>query len=181
MVLVGTYPRYSLISFPDPKSGSGATLAVYEASPTAPRLDFGRFAASTKTSYRKLGSARLASVSDVSLGSHVGNFGAYVGRGTTPITGGSVTLRGVDSFDVANALPFHNASRISLFVLDPLAECLAAYEHATRCGTDAKKWAELLTRVAERAGPSSGFLLALRMNHAAYGPAKGFPEVTFPD
>jgi hypothetical protein len=121
VVLVGTYPKYSLLTFADPKNSSGATLAVYEASPGMPSADFGSFHASTHSVYRKLGSVHLGSVADVSLGSRVRNFGAYVGKGTSPITGGSLTLRSVDSFDAANALPFHSASRISLFVLDPLA------------------------------------------------------------
>jgi hypothetical protein len=65
------------------------------------------------------------------------------------------------------------------FVLDPLAECFAAFEHARRCGSDASKWTELLQRVEALGENASGFLLALRMNHAAYAEALGFPNVDF--
>ena len=67
------------------------------------------------------------------------------------------------------------------FVLDPLAECFAAFEHARRCGTDEAEWADLLQRVQARGENASGFMLALRMNHAAYALALGFPAVAFPD
>jgi len=66
------------------------------------------------------------------------------------------------------------------FVLDPVAECFAAYMHAVQCGSDAVKWRELLDRVEARKENAPGFMLALRMNHAAYREALGFPEVEFP-
>ena len=75
----------------------------------------------------------------------------------------------------------HGTDALVEFVLDPLAECLAAYEHAARCGTDPAKWALLLARVVDRAKSGSGFLLALHMNHAAYRQVKKFPEVKFPE
>ena len=125
VVLAGAYPKYSLLTFEDtPSSGkkaAGASLAVYEASPAAPSVDFGTFKVSTDSRYRKAGSAHLGSSVVRSLGSHVSNTGAYVGTGTTPMAGGKVTLQSVDSFDRHNVLPFHNVSRLSLFVLDPLS------------------------------------------------------------
>jgi len=121
VVLIGTYPKYTLLAFADPKTTSGASLAVYEASPSLRSLDFGTYRASTQSLFHKLGSVRLGSVGFASLGSKVTNFGAYAGKGTTPMTGGTVTLRSIDSFDTSNSLPFHAVSRASLFVLDPQA------------------------------------------------------------
>lgn len=74
----------------------------------------------------------------------------------------------------------YGADAVVEFLLDPLAECLAAHEHAARCGTDPSKWKELIAQVQNRAESASGFLLALHMNHAAYRHVKGFPEVEFP-
>lgn len=118
IALIGSYPRYSLLTFEDTPAGTGATLRVYEASPQMASVDFGRFRAATNSNYTKLGSVRLGALANVALGSTVSDFGAYVGTGTTPVSGGSVTLQSVDSFDGRNVLPFHNASRLSLFVLD---------------------------------------------------------------
>jgi hypothetical protein len=119
VALIGSYPKYRLIAFPEPKDSGAATLAVYEASPSLKSVDFGRYTAKSGTNFKKLGSVSLGNVATVGLGS-VKNFGAYVGKGTKPITGGRVTPVSVDGFDTANALPFENASRLSLFVLDPL-------------------------------------------------------------
>ncbi|HMG53440.1 MAG TPA: hypothetical protein VK601_08155, partial [Kofleriaceae bacterium] len=66
------------------------------------------------------------------------------------------------------------------YMLDPVAECLGAHEHARRCGTDPGKWQDLIAKVAARGDASRGFLTALRMNHAAYGDAMQFPPVAFP-
>ncbi|MBV8152968.1 MAG: hypothetical protein JOY98_00985 [Candidatus Eremiobacteraeota bacterium] len=118
VVLAGSYPHYHLLTFQEPKPSAGATLAVYGASPSRPSADYGRFVASSGTGFKKLGAVRLGKLSTTSLGASVSNFGAYVGTGTTPITGGKITLRSVDSFDRRNALPFHNVGRISLFLLD---------------------------------------------------------------
>ena len=65
------------------------------------------------------------------------------------------------------------------FVLDPLAECFAAFEHARRCGSNPQCWADLVSKVSELGDGASGFMQALRMNHAAYGRALGFPVVEF--
>jgi hypothetical protein len=119
-VLVGTYPDYRVVTFEEPNGGNGASLAVYEASPAFPSADFGSFRASTRSNFKKLGNARFGSLATASLGNRVSNFGAYVGTGVTPIPNGALTLQSVDSFDSASALPFHNALRFSLFVLDPL-------------------------------------------------------------
>ena len=67
------------------------------------------------------------------------------------------------------------------YILDPLAECLAAFEHARRCGSDQTQWSDLIHRVSARGEPAKGFMLALRMNHAAYADVLDFPHVTFPD
>ena len=66
------------------------------------------------------------------------------------------------------------------FILDPLAECLAAFEHARRCGSDQAQWSDLIHRVSARGEPAQGFMLALRMNHAAYADVLDFPHVNFP-
>ena len=118
IALIGGYPKYSLLTFEDSPAGSGATLRVYEASPHVASVDFGRFRASTNSNYTKLGAVKFGRLAGVSLGSAVSDFGAYVGTGITPMTGGSVTLRSINSFDGRNVLPFHNASRLSLFLLD---------------------------------------------------------------
>ncbi|HEY1884207.1 MAG TPA: DUF4397 domain-containing protein [Candidatus Cybelea sp.] len=128
LVLVGTYPRYRVLTFEEPGgSKGGAQLSFYEASPAVPKADFGSFNASSQTNFKRLGSATLGNVATVSLGGQVTNFGAYAGKGTTPFvcgTGtstvpcGQVTPADVDSFNKRNVLPFHNASRFSLFLFD---------------------------------------------------------------
>lgn len=67
------------------------------------------------------------------------------------------------------------------FALDPLAECLAAYEFAVRCGEDPEKWKELLRDALKDREGTRGFMLALQMNHAAYREAYRFPPVAFPE
>lgn len=125
IVLAGTFPKYKLLTFADDAPSAGtASLAIYEASPAVPSVDFGTFKVSQNSGYRQLGSARLGSLALRSLGKRVANTGAYVGTGTTPMTGGKITLESVNSFNVRNVLPFHNVSRLSLFVLDPLAGSL---------------------------------------------------------
>ena len=119
-VLLGTYPAYRVATFEEPSNGNGASLAVYEASPAFPSADFGSFRASTRSRFKKLGNARFGNVATASLGNRRSNFGASVGTGVTPIPGGALTVQNVDPFDSGNALPFHNAVRLSLFVLDPL-------------------------------------------------------------
>jgi Domain of unknown function (DUF4397) len=116
-VVAGTYPNYRALAFAEPAGSGEASLAVYEASPAYPAADFGTFRASSGNGFKKLGSVRLGSVAAVSLGKAVSNLGAYAGKGSVPI--GTLTVRQVDQFDGRNALPFHAASRFSVFVLDP--------------------------------------------------------------
>jgi hypothetical protein len=126
LVLVGSYPKYSVLVFQEPSSSkAGAQLSLYEASPQVPRADFGSFTASSKSNFKQLGSAQLGSVVTVSLAASVSNFGGYAGTGTKPFTCGSppelcgaVEPVQVDAFDQHNVLPFHNASRLSLFLFD---------------------------------------------------------------
>jgi hypothetical protein len=72
------------------------------------------------------------------------------------------------------------AEAVCQFVLDPIAECLAAYEHAISCGERADRWRRLIADVLERGESADGFLMALRMNHAAYRQELGFPDIEFP-
>ena len=126
LILVGTYPKYSVLEFEEPASSKGnAQLSLYEASPTVPRADFGSFSASSQSDFKMLGSATLGNVVTVSLGASVSNFGGYVGQGSKPFTCGSppvpcgeMTASQVDTFDKHNELPFHTASRFSLFLFD---------------------------------------------------------------
>ncbi|MBV8373720.1 MAG: DUF4397 domain-containing protein [Candidatus Eremiobacteraeota bacterium] len=119
VALVGAYPSYHALVFEEPPPSTDARLSLYEASPTLPNADFGRFAASTNSNFKKLGSAHYASVVTVSLGTSVTNFGGYAGKGTTPFANGALTTASVDPFDTTNSLPFNNSGRFSLFVLDP--------------------------------------------------------------
>jgi hypothetical protein len=124
IAIVGTYPTYKTIVFEDPAATTTAQLTLYQAAPSNPSVDFGRFTASTNSNFVKLGSAAYATVATVSLGAHVTNFGGYAGHGTKPFRDrtnvtGALTLESVNSFDVHNVLPFNSASRLSLFVLDP--------------------------------------------------------------
>ena len=127
LILVGTYPKYSVLGFEEPASSKGnAQLSLYEASPSVPSADFGSFTASSHKGFKQLGSAKLGNVVTVSLGASVSNFGGYTGHGNKPFTCGSsppvlcgaLTLAHVDTFDKHNELPFHNASRFSLFLFD---------------------------------------------------------------
>src|SRR5262249_34493702 len=76
VVLVGKYPKYKVLTFPDDAGststkGTNASLAVYEASPTVGKVDFGTFKVSSGTKFRKLGSARFGALQTHSLGSSV--------------------------------------------------------------------------------------------------------------
>jgi hypothetical protein len=119
LIVVGTYPTYRVLAFEEPASSKGnVQLSLYEASPTVPSADFGSFRASSHSGFKARGSAQLGNVVTVSLGASVSNFGGYAGRGSKPFTGGDLTVAGVNAFDKHNALPFHNASRFSLFLFD---------------------------------------------------------------
>jgi photosystem II stability/assembly factor-like uncharacterized protein len=65
------------------------------------------------------------------------------------------------------------------YLLDPLAECLAAYAHALDCGASLERWQVLVQRVAGMGTGAQGFMAALRMNHEAYAKDFGFPAVFF--
>lgn len=118
LVLVGAYPKYSVLTFEEPANASNAQLSLYEASPTVPNAGFGRFRASTHSKFQELGSAKLGEVKTVSLGKSVSDFGGYVGQGNKAFKGGTVTPAQVDGFDTRNALPFNAATRLSLFLFD---------------------------------------------------------------
>ncbi len=115
---MGSYPHYRALSFEEPADTGDAQLSLYEASPTMHSADFGSFQASNNSGYRKLGHATFGNLVTVSLGKSVSNFGAYVGNGTQPIQNGNLTIADVNSFDRKNRLPFHKASRFSLFLFD---------------------------------------------------------------
>ena len=116
LIVVGAYPHYRVLVFEEPKNTNGAQLSFYEASPTVPSADFGSFRASSRSNFKTLGRAHLGSVATVPLGAKVSNIGGFVGPSNAPI--GTVTPAQIDAFDSRNALPFHAASRLSLFLLD---------------------------------------------------------------
>ncbi len=115
LALVGAYPNYRVLAFPEP-SGDGATLSLYEASPSVPQADFGSFRASSGSEFKRLGSASFGNVATVPLGKTVSNFGGFAGPASAPL--GQFSLVQIDSFDKHNVLPFHAATRLSLFLFD---------------------------------------------------------------
>jgi hypothetical protein len=121
LVVVGSYPKYYVITFEEPPDSNEAQLSLYEASPKAPKADFGSFNATSSSNFTELGSATLGNVVTVTLGKSVTNFGGYAGEGAVPFSGGTVTPVSVDGFDTENALPFQRASRLSLFLFDQKA------------------------------------------------------------
>lgn len=116
LVVVGSYPKYSVLAFEEPASSNDAQLSLYEASPATRRAGFGRFQASTNSNYKELGSAAFGDVATANLGKSVSDFGGFAGTASKRL--GEVTPAQVDSFDAQNALPFKNASRLSLFLFD---------------------------------------------------------------
>jgi len=116
LVVVGAYPSYSVLAFEEPKSAS-VQLSLYEASPSVPSADFGRFAASSRSNFTKLGSAHFGSVATVTLGNRASDLGGYAGSIAAPL--GALTLKQINSFDRRSVLPFHRAARLSLFLFDP--------------------------------------------------------------
>ena len=117
LIVVGSYPHYRALAFEEPaRQKNNAQLSLYEASPTTPKAGFGSFTASSHSNFKQLGSATLSNVATVSLGAVVSDFGGYVGQGSTVY--GATTPKQVDSFDKRDDLPFHNASRLSLFFYD---------------------------------------------------------------
>jgi hypothetical protein len=117
LIVVGSFPNYKVLTFEEPASASKAQLSFYEASPTVPNAAFGRFNVSTGSQFKQLGTASLGNVATVSLGSKVSNIGGYVGTTSAPI--GTITPSQINPFNKHNALPFHNSSRLSLFLFDP--------------------------------------------------------------
>jgi hypothetical protein len=116
VILVGTYPHYRALAFEDPSSSSGAQLALYEASPATPQAAFGSFKVSTRSNFKQLGTTSLGHVAAVPVGNNVTDFGGYAGPISSRI--GTVTPAQVDDSDTKNALPFHAANRLSLFLFD---------------------------------------------------------------
>ena len=116
LALVGAYPNYKVLAFPEP-SGDGAQLSLYEASPSVPHAGFGSFKASKRSDFKRLGSASFGTVQTVKLGKSVTDFGGFAGPAGAPL--GQFTLSQIDGFDKHNALPFHAATRLSLFLFDP--------------------------------------------------------------
>jgi hypothetical protein len=119
VALVGTYPNYKALAFEEPAPQSRVTVSAYGASPSVPNADFGSFVTSGQRQYKKLGSVTLGEIATTNVGTHVTNFGAYIGHGTMPVEGGAIAVESVDSFDTRGVLPFHSATRLSLFFLDP--------------------------------------------------------------
>lgn len=116
LIVVGSYPNYSVLAFEEPPSSGDARLSLYEASPSVPQSGFGRFNASSSSNFQQLGTAKFGSVVTVSLGKSASNVGGYAGVPSNPL--GAITPAQIDSFDRHNALPFHAASRLSLFLFD---------------------------------------------------------------
>jgi hypothetical protein len=118
IVVTGAYPHYSALAFTEPDPSTGATLAIYAASPSVPSVDFGSFATRGQARYHRFGSVKYGALATAALGKQVMQFGAYVGNGTHPLSNGTITIAAVNPFDARGALPFHAASRFSLFFVD---------------------------------------------------------------
>jgi hypothetical protein len=117
LIVVGSYPTYSVLAFTEPASNGNAQLSLYEASPSVPQTGFGSFVASTGGGFKQLGSAKYGSLVTVNLGKRVVNFGGYAGPSPSKIVG-KFTPSQLNSFDSKNVLPFHSISRLSLFLFD---------------------------------------------------------------
>jgi hypothetical protein len=117
LVVVGSYPKYQVLTFEEPANASSAALSLYNAAPSTPQVSFGTFRASTHSNFTQRGSARFGEVATASLGKSVSDIGGYAGSAGSPI--GTVTPSQIDSFDRKNALPYHNIGRLSLFLFDP--------------------------------------------------------------
>ena len=116
LVVVGTYPKYQVLTFEEPANSGSAALSLYNASPSKSQASFGTFRASTHSNFTQRGSAGFGELSTVSLGKSVSDVGGYVGNAGSPI--GTVTPSQIDVFDRHNALPYHNIARLSLFLFD---------------------------------------------------------------
>jgi hypothetical protein len=121
LILVGSYPNYRVLTFPEPASDKNAQLSLYEASPMVPLERFGGFVASSHSGFKQLGTAKLGDVVTVNLGKSVTNFGGYVGSAyCAPASkpANCITPSQIYAFDTRNALPYHSLSRLSLFLFD---------------------------------------------------------------
>lgn len=67
------------------------------------------------------------------------------------------------------------------FSLDPVAEYIGALAHAEECGKDITAWNELIAKANEFGDDAKGFMVALRVAHSAYGKARDWPMVEWPD
>jgi len=123
LILVGSYPNYQVLTFEEPASAKGTQLSLYEASPSVPKAAFGSFRASSYSDLRQLGSAAFGNVATVNLGASVSNFGGFAAATSCPKPSppNCLTLAQIDAFDSHNVLPFHSATRLSLFLFDPKA------------------------------------------------------------
>jgi hypothetical protein len=54
------------------------------------------------------------------------------------------------------------------FVVDPIAESMAAIAWAKDCGSDAGRWNDLINEVRSKGEGASGFLIALRLTWEVY-------------
>jgi len=122
LILVGSFPNYSVLVFPEPKSNGEAQLSYYAASPSVPQTGFGTFRASSKSDFKQLGTAKFGSVATVTLGKSVTNVGGFVGTAPKPIA--TMTPAQINGLDSKNALPYYNAYRLSLFLFDPTSSGL---------------------------------------------------------
>jgi hypothetical protein len=117
LIVVGSYPKYQVLTFEEPPFSNTAAISLYEASPSVPQTTFGSFKASTGSNFKQLGSARFGNLVTASLGKSVSNIGGYVGPASKKL--GALTPSQVNPFDTQNVLPFQRASRLSLFLFDP--------------------------------------------------------------
>lgn len=122
LIVVGAYPKYSVLAFEEPASSGDAQLSLYEASPSVPRAAFGSFQASSHSNLKQLGSVAYGNVATVALGKSVANLGGWSATASCPTTSTlpakCLTLAQINSFDKHNVLPFNNATRLSLFLFD---------------------------------------------------------------
>ena len=116
LIVVGSFPKYSVLVFEEPASTGKAMLSFYEASPSVPQAAFGSFDAASSSDFKQLGSGKLGTVTTVSVGAKVRNFGGYVGPASKPY--GSQTPAQINAYDRHNELPFHAIQRLSLFLFD---------------------------------------------------------------
>lgn len=122
LIVVGAYPSYSVLAFEEPASNGDAQLSLYEASPSLPKAAFGSFQASDDSNLKQLGSVVYGNVATVTLGKSATNFGGWAATTSCANTSSRsrhcLTLVEINPFDKHNVLPFHNATRLSLFLFD---------------------------------------------------------------